>query len=116
MLFDQCSRRPSHDYLIEVNGEMPTPNAAFVGSIPENYDRYLGPVLFDPYAADLASRLNVSTDASVLELASGTGIVTRRLRDRLRAEARPIATDLNDAMLSYPAREFKPENAIDVEQ
>ena len=116
MLFDQCSRRPSHDYLIEVNGEMPTPNAAFVGSIPENYDRYLGPVLFDPYAADLASRLNVSTDASVLELACGTGIVTRRLRDRLGSEARLIATDLNDAMLSYAARKFKPEDAIEWKQ
>lgn len=95
---------------------MPTPNAAFVGSIPENYDRYLGPVLFDPYAADLASRLNVSADASVLELACGTGVVTRRLRDRLGSEARLIATDLNDAMLSYAARNFKPEDAIEWKQ
>ena len=95
---------------------MPTQNAAFVGSIPENYDRYLGPVLFDPYAADLVSRLNVSADASVLELACGTGIVTRRLRDRLGSEVRLIATDLNDAMLSYAARKFKPEDAIEWKQ
>src|SRR5260370_38305601 len=97
MLFDQCSPRPSHDYSIEVNEEMPTPNAAFVGSIPENYDRYLGPVLFDPYAPDLASRLNVSTDASVLELRCGPGIVTRRLRDRLGCHATLVDTDYDDA-------------------
>lgn len=44
---------------------MPDANAAFTGSIPANYDRYLGPVLFEPYAADLVSRLNVSEDACV---------------------------------------------------
>ncbi len=116
MLFDQCSPRPSHDYSIEVNEEMPTPNAAFVGSIPENYDRYLGPVLFDPYAVDLVSRLNVYEDANVLELACGTGIVTQRLRDRLGPNARLVATDLNEAMLSYAARKFKPEDGIEWKQ
>ena len=99
-----------------MNKSMPTQNAAFVGSIPENYDRYLGPVLFDPYAVDLVSRLNVTPDASVLELACGTGILTRRLRDRLGSEARLIATDLNDAMLSYAARKFKPEDGIEWKQ
>lgn len=55
-------------------------NTAFVGSVPENYDRYLGPVLFEPYAEDLVERLRLSENAAVLELACGTGIVTRRLR------------------------------------
>ena len=91
-------------------------NTAFVGSIPENYDRYLGPVLFEPYAVDLVSRLNVSADASVLELACGTGIVTRRLRDRLGSEARLIATDLNDAMLAYAARKLGPEKDVEWKQ
>lgn len=92
------------------------PNSAFVGSIPDNYDRYLGPVLFHPYAADLVSRLNVSEDASVLELACGTGIVTRRLRDRLGSKARLVATDLNDAMLSYAARKFRTEEVVEWKQ
>lgn len=91
-------------------------NTAFVGSIPENYDRYLGPVLFDPYAADLVARLNLPPNATVLELACGTGIVTRRLRDRLGSEARLIATDLNEAMLRYAARKFKPDDAIEWKQ
>jgi len=42
----------------------PDPNARFVGSIPENYDRYLGPVLFEPYARDLAARLRAKEDAA----------------------------------------------------
>ncbi len=75
-------------------------NAAdFTGSVPTFYDRYLGPVLFEPYAADLASRLIAR--ARVLELACGTGIVTRRLRKALPASATLLATDLNQAMIAY---------------
>lgn len=76
-------------------------HAAFVGSIPENYDRYLGPCFFDPYASDIAQRVQDADPASVLEIACGTGIVTRHLRDRLRENVRLIATDLNEAMLAY---------------
>ena len=32
-------------------------DAVFAGSIPQLYDRHLGPTLFAPYAADLAARL-----------------------------------------------------------
>ena len=74
-------------------------NARFDGSIPENYDRYLGPVLFQPFAIDLASRLNTDTAVDVLELACGTGILTRQLRRRLPVAARLVATDLNEGML-----------------
>lgn len=91
---------------------MPANNAAFVGSIPENYDRYLGPVLFEPYAADLAARLRVPEQASVLELACGTGIVTRRLLDRLKPDAKLVATDLNQAMLDYARTKFAPEDPV----
>lgn len=83
-------------------------NAAFVGSVPENYDRYLGSVLFEPYADDLAGRLKVADGASVLELACGTGIVTRRLRDSLPPSVKLTATDLNDAMFNYAQQKFAP--------
>jgi ubiquinone/menaquinone biosynthesis C-methylase UbiE len=76
-------------------------NAAFVGSIPENYDKYLGPVLFEPYARDMARRLEVKEGGSVLEVACGTGIVTRRLRERLPKSVRLVATDLNQPMIDY---------------
>ena len=95
---------------------MSSTNAAFIGSIPENYDRYLGPVLFDPYAADLVARLNAPENASVLELACGTGIVTRRLRDRLGPAARLVATDLNEAMMGYASGKFGREEAVEWKQ
>ena len=77
----------------------PDPYVRFVGSIPENYDRYLGPVLFEPYARDLAARLVAKAGARVLELACGTGIVTSRLRERMPVGATLTATDLNEPML-----------------
>jgi len=95
---------------------MPEPNAAFSGSIPENYDRYLGPVLFEPYATDLVSRLNTSDDATVLELACGTGIVTRRLFERPGPRVKIVATDLNESMLNYARARFAPEPSIEWKQ
>jgi len=55
---------------------MADPNAEFTGSIPAAYDRFLGPMLFEPYAADLVSRLDPSRLTAVLEIAAGTGILT----------------------------------------
>jgi ubiquinone/menaquinone biosynthesis C-methylase UbiE len=95
---------------------MPANNVAFVGSVPENYDRYLGPVLFDPYAADLVARLSLPEDASVLELACGTGILTRRLRDRLGPRARLVASDLNAAMMDYASGKFRAEESVEWKQ
>ena len=60
-----------------------TQHAQFTGSIPTLYDAHLGPVLFEPYARELAARLAASGAARVLETACGTGIVTRRLLDAI---------------------------------
>jgi len=57
-------------------------DASFVGSIPEHYDRSLGPVVFIDFAADIARRVAACGPARVLETAAGTGIVTRQLRAR----------------------------------
>ena len=70
----------------------------FSGSVPAFYDRYLGPVLFEPYAADLVSRLPTGDGLRVLEIACGTGILTRRLRGALPDSAIVVATDLNEPM------------------
>ena len=73
---------------------------AFVGSVPELYDRINGPVMFEPYARDLARR--VPGDARrLLEVGAGTGRVTRHLVARLPADGELTATDLNRAMLEY---------------
>jgi ubiquinone/menaquinone biosynthesis C-methylase UbiE len=76
-------------------------DAAFVGSIPANYDRYLGPFLFEPFARDLAARVDWVAGARVLELACGTGRLTRHLAGALTGGQQLTATDLNADMVSY---------------
>lgn len=76
-------------------------NISFSGSIPQMYDRYLGPVLFEPYAADLVRRVAAHAAGPVLEMACGTGIVTRQLRAHLAPEVAMVASDLSQPMLDY---------------
>jgi ubiquinone/menaquinone biosynthesis C-methylase UbiE len=76
-------------------------DAAFVGSIPANYDRYLGPLLFEAYADDVAERVVVTPGMRVLEIACGTGVVTERLVRRLGGQGAVAATDLNEPMIAY---------------
>ena len=58
----------------------------FAGSIPENYDRYMVPLIFEPFAADLAQRAASLSPSAVLETAAGTGVVTRALAPKLSPE------------------------------
>jgi ubiquinone/menaquinone biosynthesis C-methylase UbiE len=74
---------------------------AFTGKIPEHYERYLGPLLFEPFADDLVRRLSVHDDMRILEVACGTGIVTRRLVEKLAGRGSIVATDLNEAMYAH---------------
>jgi ubiquinone/menaquinone biosynthesis C-methylase UbiE len=88
-------------------------NALFAGSIPGHYDRYLGPSFFEPFADDMAGRLDPARHRNVLEIACGTGIVTRRLWDRLSPELNLVATDLNPAMLAVAQTKFaQGENVV----
>jgi len=64
----------------------------------EAYDEYLVPAVFQPYADDLAARVVRHRPRDVLELAAGTGVLTRALTTSL-PEARVTATDLNVAMV-----------------
>jgi ubiquinone/menaquinone biosynthesis C-methylase UbiE len=75
---------------------------AFSGSIPELYDRHLGPMLFEPYALDLARRFE-GFQGAVLETAAGTGRVTRALAAAIDPRATLTATDLNEPMLARAA-------------
>ena len=85
---------------------MTSDSARFVGDIPIFYDRGLGPVIFEDYAADIAQRAAASAPLDVLETAAGTGIVTRKLRDFLSTQARLTATDLNAPMLEVAMTKF----------
>ena len=71
----------------------------FAGSIPDVYDRYLVPLIFEPYARDLAEGVAKIGPQDVLETAAGTGVLTRAMTSRLPASARIVATDLNQPML-----------------
>jgi len=74
-------------------------DAVFAGSVPALYERYMVPMLFEPYARDLAERLRPRAPRRVLELACGTGAVTRAIAVELPATTSIVATDLNPGML-----------------
>jgi ubiquinone/menaquinone biosynthesis C-methylase UbiE len=79
----------------------------FAGSIPETYDRYLVPLIFESYARDLAERVAKARPARVLETAAGTGVLTRAMASCLPADARIAATDLNQPMLDHAAAQLR---------
>ena len=84
----------------------------FAGAIPESYDRYLVPLIFAPFAADLARRAASLSPRAVLETAAGTGVVTRALAASLAADASYVVTDLNQPMLDYAASRQPPDSRI----
>ena len=77
---------------------------AFTGSIPDCYENYLVPLIFEPYALDLAKRVAALSPRRVLEIAAGTGVVTRQLATQLPQDTTIVATDLNQPMLELAAR------------
>jgi ubiquinone/menaquinone biosynthesis C-methylase UbiE len=87
--------------------------AGYIGSIPEHYDRNLGPLLFIDYAADISDRVAACSPARVLETAAGTGIVTRQLRDRLPAGVHLTAIDLNPPMLEIARTKFQASEEVE---
>jgi SAM-dependent methyltransferase len=81
---------------------MASVDVRFSGSVPANYERYMVPLLFRPYAEELARRAAALTPQRILETAAGTGVVTSALSEAL-PNAEIIATDLNQAMLDVAA-------------
>lgn len=82
---------------------LPVGDHTFAGSVPHLYERYMVPLIFEPYADDLAARAVRLRPARVLEVAAGTGVVTRRLARDLPADVPIVATDLNQPMLDEAA-------------
>jgi len=85
-------------------------DARFAGSIPGIYERYLVPLMFEPYARDLAPRVGELKQGTLVELAAGTGAVTRALVESLPSAVRIIATDLNQTMLDLAATRLTSPN------
>ena len=84
----------------------------FAGSIPELYDRFMVPLIFEPYARDLADRLAKAGPKDLLETAAGTGVLTRAVAARLPASTRITVTDLNQPMLDYARTRLSDDNRI----
>jgi len=78
---------------------MVTTDKLFAGSIPELYQRFLVPLIFESCALDLAERVTRTDPGDVLETAAGTGVLTRAIASRLAGHAHIVATDLNQPML-----------------
>jgi ubiquinone/menaquinone biosynthesis C-methylase UbiE len=77
----------------------PDTDVTFAGSIPKLYEEYLVPLIFEPYAVDLVNRVTSRSPARVLEIAAGTGVVTRKLAANLPQTTSIIAADLNHPMI-----------------
>src|SRR6185312_3239718 len=88
----------------------------FAGSIPQLYERYLVPLIFDCYAQDLAARVTKTGARKLLETATGTGVVTRALAARLPDDARIVATDLNPPMLEQAKARLAGDGRIEWKQ
>ena len=80
-------------------------DSEFAGSVPELYDRYMVPLLFESYANDLVERVTrvAEPTCSILEVAAGSGVVTRALAAALPASTTITATDFNQPMLDHAA-------------
>ena len=81
--------------------------AWYSGSVAQHYEKYQGPVFFEPYALEVANRIDASAVTVALEIACGTGRVTRQLRKALAPESKLIATDLSPDMLQVAKEELK---------
>ena len=78
----------------------------FSGSVPEKYEELMVPLLFRPYAQELARRARAFGPRRILETAAGTGAVTDALHQAL-PDADIVATDLNPPMLEIAAARVK---------
>ena len=88
----------------------------FAGTIPDIYDDYLVPLIFESYGVDLAKRVASLEPKSVLETAAGSGVVTRALAPRLSDDARYSVTDLNQPMLDRASRRQPEDKRIEWRQ
>jgi len=86
---------------------------SFAGSIPALYDRLLVPLIFQVYADDLAARVADGSPEAVLEIAAGTGAVTRALAPKLGQRCRYVVTDLNPPMLEQAQQRQPADHRIE---
>jgi ubiquinone/menaquinone biosynthesis C-methylase UbiE len=84
-------------------------------SVPENYDRYFGPFLFEPWARILLAIAGAKPGDELLDIASGTGVVTRLAARRVAPGGHVVAADFSEAMLAYASSRPAPSGAAPIE-
>ncbi|MGR9245739.1 class I SAM-dependent methyltransferase [Rhizobium leguminosarum] len=77
--------------------------APFEEGVADLYETLLVPILIEPYASQMAVVADRSKPGSVLEVAAGTGALTRALRATLDPTTEIVATDLSQAMIDVGA-------------
>lgn len=95
---------------------MTTQASNFTGNIPELYDENLGPRIFLPYARDMARRVVETAPEDVLEIAAGTGILSREIKDALPQGSHLTISDLNPPMLEVARTKFKAQEHVEIRQ
>jgi len=76
------------------------------GQTANHYDQFFGPLYFEPYAKEVAKRIDPAKVAVVVEIAAGTGRVTRHIRERISPKARLIASDISEEMLAVAKKKL----------
>ena len=115
MLLDDAVRsvgRKSVSPLNKRGQHMTEGDREFAGSIPEFYDTYLVPLIFEAYASDLADRVAALSPETILETAAGSGVVTRAVASRMASDVHYTVTDLNQPMLDHAAKRQGPDERI----
>ena len=93
-----------------------TISIAYYGPVTENYERYPGALLLEPFAKSMARRVAQLQPQTILELACGTGVATRHMAELLPDSAMIIATDKNPAMLEYAKKSVPKAEGISWEK
>jgi len=91
-------------------------SSAFVAaSVPENYQRRLAPVIFEPWARVLVDHLEIKPGDRVLDVATGTGVVARVAAQRVGPGGRVVASDVSGPMLSHAGHQPLPDGSASIE-
>lgn len=78
-------------------------------SIPEVYEKYLGPYLYEPYSLYITKRIQ-GNPQQVLEIGVGSGRLTNHISKKLTQTAKIIGVDINPNMLEIAKQKVKAPN------